>query len=273
MDEYAKGKYLQHPSPFLGYASWWRVKYKATKGYAWNLNYVVSGAFNADRKKATVFHLECVSGSSTQLQLQRNLTEKMCGGNVNEHWQRGEQAQCTQIWPAWLLSSRNDWVWLFFQGVLHTGSSWLMVLPGSCMLYNCFSCNATKRNCKAIGKFSARMTGTSSLGGFAIESLWYKTTTIHSSPVMNYLVAVMLIRMWREQCAWKKQQCLKKLLYGFILLPMIGGWKIGISLGGELCSSSVCKIHIKCRSGLQLCITAVRRVISAIPGLALLLVL
>lgn len=34
MDEYAKGKYLQHPSPFLGYTSWWRVKCKATEGYA-----------------------------------------------------------------------------------------------------------------------------------------------------------------------------------------------------------------------------------------------
>lgn len=136
--------------------------------------------------------------------------------------------------------------WWFFQVVVHFTTA--------------FTCNATKRNCKAIGEFSARMTGTSSLGGFAIESLWYKTTTIHSSPIMNYLVAVMMIRMWWEQCAWKKQQCLKKLLYGFILLPMRGGWKIGISLGGELGSSSVCKIHIKCRSGLQLCITAVRKV-------------
>lgn len=81
------------------------MKCKQQKDVCWNLNYVVSGAFNANRKKPAAPCLECVPGSTTQLQVQTNLDEKMCGENLKEHCQRGEQAQFIMFWsvrPSWL---------------------------------------------------------------------------------------------------------------------------------------------------------------------------
>lgn len=102
--------------------SWVRVSdekwsAKQWKDMCWNLNYVVSGASSADRMKPSASCLESVNGSSTQLQLQRNLSEKMCGVNANEHWQRGEQAQCIPFCSVWFFPSqvgRERWVWVSF---------------------------------------------------------------------------------------------------------------------------------------------------------------
>lgn len=64
------------------------------------------------------------------------------------------------------------------QGSLHTEFFWLMVLPNSCVLYNYFYMQCYQEKLQTVGVFPSCTT--CSLSGFAIESLWYWITSIHS---------------------------------------------------------------------------------------------
>ena len=140
MDEYAKEKYPLHPSPFLGYASWWRVKCKATEGCALKPELCCQCCFQCWQKKAC----SRSPGMCSWLQHSAAAPEK-------SHW---ENAWCKREWmlvERWAspmhsvlvsLTLSSAWVlsltFFLVQGFPHMGISWLMVLPSSCVLDNCF---------------------------------------------------------------------------------------------------------------------------------------
>lgn len=151
------------------YASWWKVKCKQQRDMCWNLNYVVKDAFNADRMKPAASCLECVPGSTTQLQLQRNLDEKMCGEDLKEHCQRGEQAQCILFWSVWLFPACNYWVWfsVLLRALSISFKRKFVNWSFQAVLYNCFYMQFYQEKLETVHAYLSCMT--CSLRGFAME--------------------------------------------------------------------------------------------------------